>query len=375
MSGRLILYDTSNYMDFPIGGQLTSVRNFLRFLSEEENGFCSRVMLVGVTTDVSEVGILKKVQIHGVAFQMLPVAVAETDLGHTAHSLRLQFVKGLLKYGKKLKLRREDCNYIHTPEAYGVVKLLQPRCDCVIFSHGSYFNMERGFRFFQKNLLIKKGFMLYIRWILKNARKIFVLDEDSEQAYSRYNRELVRVSNSIICGEYAAKEQLTGQLLFVGRLSKDKNIRPIIEAVTGMEGKNLLILGDGEEYENLQKLAGERICFKGAVKPEQVKQYMEQSDILIMNSAFEGVPMTILEAISVGIPVVTTPVGGIPQVLSFGIDSEETDGSAEQIRTKTEKIYQDYEAYSKAAYEKSKRFDYRTVNREIFDRLKTVLEG
>ena len=34
MGGRLIFYDTSNYIDFPVGGQLTSVRNFLRFLKE-----------------------------------------------------------------------------------------------------------------------------------------------------------------------------------------------------------------------------------------------------------------------------------------------------------------------------------------------------
>ena len=367
MEGRLIFYDTSNYIDFPVGGQLTSVRNFLRFLVEEEKEFCSRVMLVGITTKKSELGTVKTVIINGVSFYMLPVAVAETDLSNTVHSLRLQFAKGLLKYGKNLNIVGKDCNYIHTPEAYGVVKLLRCNAKCVIFSHGSYFNMERGFRFFQKN-----GFMIYIKWILRNARMIFVLDDDSERAYSHYNKKLIKVRNSIICGEYKPKTELTDTLLYVGRLSKDKRIQPIIEAVNRMDDKKLIIVGDGEEYTTLKAFESAKISFVGAVLPEQVAEYMKQADILIMNSAFEGVPMTILEAISFGVPVVTTPVGGIPQVLSFGTDSEETDGSPEQIKTKIEKIYKNYISYSQNAYEKSKAFDYKTVNRKVFDCIEKV---
>lgn len=373
MDGRLILYDTSNYIDFPIGGQLTSVSNFLRFLAEEESEICSRVILVGVTTKEEEIGRFKKVLIGGVSFKMLPVALAETDLNHTVKSLRLQFVEGLFKNGRNLKISKWDCNYIHTPEAYGVVKVLNPMATCAIFSHGSYFNMEQGFRFFQKNLLIKKGFMFYIKWILRNARLIFVLDEDSRVAYQKYNSRLIKALNSVVCVAEREKKEKTGQLIYVGRLSKDKNIQPIIEAVKIMDKKRLLIVGSGEEYENLSQFSEERIRFIGAVPPAQVKEYMKQADILIMNSFFEGIPMTILEAISLGLPVITTPVGGIPTVLSFGQDSEETDGSAEQICLKTEKIYASYEEYSYRAYENSKRFDYIKVNREIYEHLKAFL--
>lgn len=374
MKGRLIIYDTSNYVDFPIGGQLTSISNFLLFMTEEKSDVCDRIILVGITTKADELGCFKNIQIGKQSLLMLPVAVAETDLSHTGKSLRLQFAKGLLKYGRKLKIKKEDCNYIHTPEAYGIVKLLNPCAKCVIFSHGSYFNMERGFRFFKKNLLIKKGFMLYIKWILKNAKMIFVLDEDSRKAYQKYNQQMVKVLNSVICESDRPRIGQTGQLIFVGRLSKDKNIRPIIEAVSHMKNHKLLIVGNGEEYENLCQLSSEQICFLGAVAPAEVKKYMKQADILVMNSTFEGIPMTILEAISLGLPVITTPVGGIPTVLRFGIDSEETDGSAQQILQKAEKIYASYENYSQNAYENSKRFDYKIVNRGIYGHLETFLE-
>lgn len=369
MKSRLILYDTSNYIDFPIGGELTSISNFLRYLVKQKREVCDQVMLVGVTTDPKQLGKFKKVQIGDIFFSMLPVAIAEKDLSHTQKSLRAQYMKGILKYGKQLKIRKSDCNYIHTAEAYGAVKILNPMAICVIFSHGSYFNMERGFRFYRNNPFVRKGFMLYVRLILRNAKMIFVLDDDSEQAYQRLNKHVVRAMNSIVCLEERRMHKPNGYILFVGRLSKDKNIKPIIDAVNQMKDQKLLIIGDGEEYENLCPYKSDKIQFVGAVAPVEVKEYMKDADILVMNSVFEGVPMTILEALSLGVPVVSTPVGGIPSVLTFGEDSEETDGSAEAIKCKIEKIYARYDAYSLAAFQHAQKFDYKKVNEDIFKNL------
>ena len=54
-------------------------------------------------------------------------------------------------------------------------------------------------------------------------------------------------------------------------------------------------------------------------------------------------------------------------------DSEVTDGSVERIHTAMDKILLDYEAYAKAAYDKSLQFDYRKVNRKVFDVLNESL--
>ena len=105
----------------------------------------------------------------------------------------------------------------------------------------------------------------------------------------------------------------------------------------------------------------------GSVSYTHLQRAMKEADVLIMNSTFEGIPMTILEAISQGLPVITTDVGGIKEVLTYGKDSEVTDGSVERIHTAMDKILLDYEAYAKAAYDKSLQFDYRKVNRKVFD--------
>lgn len=374
---RLIIYDTSNFMDFPIGGQLTSIGNFLRYLCEEHPERTKDILLVGVTLKTAETGKVKTLTLYGRKIDFLPVAVCEKDLGNTAKSLRLQFVKGLVKYKKIINITRWDCNYIHTPEAYGVVKYFRRQSQCVIFSHGSYFNMEKGFRFFQKNVLVKKGFVMYLKWILKDADMILLLDKDSMRDYAPYNSNLVQVGNSIVRPEnpkdiQRLKENHTKEILFVGRLSKDKRVEPIIEAIKLQDNAlHLTVVGDGEEYHNLIRYEGPRVHFTGAVTPDEVKEYMKQADILVMNSAFEGVPMTILEAISYGLPVVSTNVGGIGQALHFGQDSEETDGTPESILAAIKKILQYYEIYSKNAYENSGEFDYKHINRRVYELLCT----
>ena len=94
---RLVIYDTSNFIDFPIGGQLTSIGNFLRYICEEHPERTEEILLVGVTLEPSEIGQIRKIERFGRQIQFLPVTVAERDLGNTSKSLRLQYVKGLLK--------------------------------------------------------------------------------------------------------------------------------------------------------------------------------------------------------------------------------------------------------------------------------------
>ena len=97
---RLFIYDTSNFIDFPIGGQLTSIGNFLRFICEEHPERTDDIVLVGK---------IKKINLYGRQISFLPVTTAEKDLGNTASSLRLKYVKGLLKCRKLLKITKRDC--------------------------------------------------------------------------------------------------------------------------------------------------------------------------------------------------------------------------------------------------------------------------
>lgn len=363
----LVLYDTTNYVDHPIGGQLTSVRNFLRFLAEEEPAVARGALLVGVTKNPAAVGIESKVEICGVSYRFLPVAYADSDLAHVQGSLRMRFAKGLLKYVPKIGLSKGDVNFIHTPEAFGPVKLLG-RGKCVVMSHGSFLNMKDNLRFYKRSWL-SDAFQRYLLWVIKKADRIFVLDAKTVEDYGRLNGDVHLVMNSIDYREDVKRDFNPDavKLLFVGRLSAVKNVGPIIEAVEAMpEVSSLTIVGDGEERERLMGLAGPKTFFMGSLGTEGVREQMRHADILVMNSTHEGVPMTILEAMGMGMPIVSTDVGGIASVAPFGVVAEKTDGTVESIEKALRVVASRYNEQSSAAYAKSSEFDFHMVNRAVY---------
>lgn len=384
--GRLILYDTCNFRNYPVGGELTSIRNFLRFLSQEYPERIRDVLLVGVSCEEGEVGRQQRIRIEGEEeaesgtpeFCFLAVARASADQGHVKKSLRLEYLKGLLKYRGLLRLKKEDCNYIHTPEAFAAVRFLRPGAACYVFSHGTYLDMWRRVRFFKKAPLVRRMFQSYLMHVIRKSTAVFVLEKKTLEDYGAYQARVMQVKNSIVCHPFPERSlhEDCVRFLYAGRLSAVKNVGPLIETVKGYHRNCCLtVLGDGEEREKLEHLAAgdARIRFVGAVAPEEAHREMQRADILLMNSVFEGIPMTILEAISYGLPVVTTDVGGIGEVLTYGLDSEVTDGSVEQIREAMDRIAKEYGRYVRNAHEKSLQFDYRRVNRAVFSVLNETL--
>lgn len=381
---RLILYDTCNFRDYPVGGQLTSIKNFLRYLAETYPEHCENVLLAGVSCDPDEVGKIQKITTASGTFSFLAVVQAESDLGNVKKSLRLEYVKGLWKYRKLIGLKKEDCNYIHTPEAFAAVRLMRPGAVCYVFSHGTYLNMWQRVRFFKKAPLIRLMFQRFLMQVIRKSTAVFVLDGGTKQDYSAYNRRVILVRNSIVCCgrqerhlSFRQNSEQKVRFLFVGRLSEGKRIGTIMEAVKEYHRPcTLSVLGDGEERQRLEEMArgSERIKLLGAVGPDEVERFMRSSDILVMNSDSEGMPMVILEAIRTGMPVITTDVGGIHEALTFGSDSEATDGSVKGIQDAADRILADYDRYSEKAYEKSLQFDYRKVNEKVLNVLNESLQ-
>lgn len=374
---ELVLYDTSNFEDFPIGGQLTSIRCFLKYIAQYHTEFAKKILLVGVTTQKGAKE-LEHVEIAGAVFDFVPVLIRDSDLSNVQSSLRLAYTRALLKNAKIIRKCQKALHYIHTPEAFIAVKAVCPRAKTVVFSHGSFFNMAKGFRFFQNNKLIHWAFHLFLVVLLKSADAVFTLDDASEEQYRKYTDRVIRVENSAelpleIPVRTSCHDPI--RLLFVGRLSRVKRVDEIIRAVKRMEANTTLtVIGDGEERAALEAVAAKENCqdrvqFLGGLSPAEVKQHLQTHDILVMNSVLEGKPMTILEALSYGLPVVTTPVGGIPEMVKQGSNTEFTDGSAQEIAKSICIIERRYATYSQSAVQRAREFDYRNVNKRIFDML------
>ena len=374
---QLVIYDTSNYVDFPIGGQLTSVHNFLSYISNFQRNYCEKILLIGVTTDKTQLGKISFIENNGIKIDFIPVVYRNSELYSVKKSLRLEFTKGLFKYYRIIPHGKNVLHYIHTPEAFLQIKIMHPFDKVVVFSHGSFFNMVKGFRFYKDNKFVCYLFNSFIKWMIKHANLIFVLDQDSLNQYLEYNQNVIKVDNSIVLPNFTIQNKQKHsplRLLFVGRLSKVKRIDEIIRAVDICNEDIIFnIVGDGEEREYLQSIkCSKRIKFSGALKPEDVKEEMNNSDILIMNSILEGKPMTIIEAMSFGLPIITTDVGGISELVDFGINAIKTNGCKDEIVKAINIILSSYDSFSNSSLEKSKKFDYKTVNSQIFACIKEL---
>lgn len=113
------------------------------------------------------------------------------------------------------------------------------------------------------------------------------------------------------------------RLIYVGRLEELKGIRVLFEAwkQMGADAPELMIYGSGPLDDWCREnSAGLNIQLKGVVTNSDVKKYIAESQALILPTlCYEGFPMTVLEAFSVGTPVICSDLGNAGAVVDDGI--------------------------------------------------------
>lgn len=118
------------------------------------------------------------------------------------------------------------------------------------------------------------------------------------------------------------REQLT--VLFMGRIGERKGTFDLIHAfaeLLRMNGINakLVVAGDGESEK--ARLLIDKLRLAAAVSilswvgPREKEKLLNEADVLILPSYNEGLPMALLEGMAYGLPVIATPVGGIPELI------------------------------------------------------------
>ena len=107
-------------------------------------------------------------------------------------------------------------------------------------------------------------------------------------------------------------------LAFAGRLTAQKSLGVALRALAATEGVALVIAGDGDEREPLERLVAElglgaRVRFLGAQPRERVVELFRAADASILSSSWENFPHTVVEALAVGTPVLATRAEASPR--------------------------------------------------------------
>jgi glycosyltransferase involved in cell wall biosynthesis len=229
------------------------------------------------------------------------------------------------------RLRREGIDMVHTHEfamnAYGGLAARMAGVASVATIHGKHWVADRRRRILAYRALRAAGVELvavsqdlarYLEARLALARG------DIHVVYNG-----IPMPERVVCGERrrsaaGARAELgipaDGPLLVaVGNLYPVKDHATLIRAMTKLgEPARLAIAGRGEEEQSLRALAaqlgfGERLHLLGL--RDDVDRLLTAADLFVQPSVSEGLPLSVLEAMAVGLPIVATRVGGMPEAL------------------------------------------------------------
>ncbi len=190
----------------------------------------------------------------------------------------------------------------------------------ILHIHGGSF--ERFYRESRHQRLIRRT--------LDRADRVLVVAESWRGFFESLTATPVRVLPNCAGESFFRAESDPGRgrkLVFVGELARAKGVFELLKAVRdlrreGFDHPLLLACGSREraELEEFERLSAgmEGIELRFGLTPEELRRELEQAALFVLPSHFEGLPIALLEAMAVGLPLVATPVGGIPELVAEG---------------------------------------------------------
>lgn len=169
------------------------------------------------------------------------------------------------------------------------------------------------------------------RRIIKKADTITAISSYLTDFARRFNKKApvyVIPNGAVISNKLKVISNERGNkkiIITVSRLVKKNGVDILIKAAKELkiEDWELRIIGDGPERKKLGKLTdkigiADRVKFLGNVPNEKIPEYLMKADVFVRPSRSEGLGSAFLEAMACGVPIVGTPVGGIPDFLKDG---------------------------------------------------------
>lgn len=167
-----------------------------------------------------------------------------------------------------------------------------------------------------------------IKRTLNKAQVFVVLSQAWAEFFSPIidKEKIVVLENAVIIPPAPKTIYDDHNLLFLGRLCKEKGLSELFDALETASQKYpdiKLYLGGTWEDNTLKKRAAalkKHVRYIGWIDDKQKEQYMQKCSVFVLPTYFEGQPISLLEAMAKGMAVISTAVGGIPQIVTNGQD-------------------------------------------------------
>jgi len=223
------------------------------------------------------------------------------------------------------------------------------------------------------------------RWVARRAVKVIVPSKylgKIVQQWGISKKNIVVVYNGMEPEQVGLKQVIRGLLRFKGKLvisvsrlvpwkGFETLIRVHSHLVKKFEDLTLLIVGTGPQAEHLERVAeklgvSDSVIFAGNVERAAVLRYMRAADVFVLNTRYEGFSHLLLEASAVGVPIVTTKIGGNPELIEDNVNGYLVKPDDEKVlEHRIEKLLQSPEARARLAGNAKKRVGNFTVERMV----------
>lgn len=222
---------------------------------------------------------------------------------------------------------------------------------------------------------------LYRKLLPKWVSRFIVLSEFQKRKMVEYGwpaEKIVIKGNYVDCIEHAECVEKIDQIVYVGRLSREKGVATLIKAFKQLDGKTkLIVVGDGVDRAGLEEMAhGYNVEFVGQKPSEETKHIIVESKALISPSiCWETFGLAAVEAMSVGTPSVVANVGGLPDIVQDGKFGEVFEaGNAEALAAAIKRLLSrpDYNEMCIAAQREAERKYSEEAN---YQQLMAIYEG
>jgi glycosyltransferase involved in cell wall biosynthesis len=242
----------------------------------------------------------------------------------------LVFIRAVGSLCWRLSSQRTDLVYIHVAERGSAFRQAVTTAIAILLGKPVILHSHSAdFHTFYANL--PQAIRVSLSWIFRKSTRFIVLSHSWKKFYIENlglaAEQIIVLPNPVKFPAKIRQPIETGKVsfLFLGKIGERKGAFDLISAFATLplahrENAELVIAGDGEGararsmIEQLSLTQSIRIL--DWVNEQQRDELLARANVFVLPSYNEGLPMALLEAMGWGLPVITTPVGGIPELIS-----------------------------------------------------------
>ena len=294
-----------------------------------ESPYCSRLLMLGAAPETrgSIAAVVEAYRAHGL-FRRWPIEYIVTHGDGTRRDRVALAWRGVSQFVERLARERRVAVHLHTaargnfwrdlPCMLAAIAAGRP---LLLQIHGAGFE-----RFYDA---CDSAARAVIRFVLERAAAVIVAT-DSRRSWVRSicrKAHAVSVPNPVAPIPEINSQGKNNLILFLGKLQQSKGIFDLLHAVAGLRAVlpdvKLVCAGDGERI-TVARLAerlgiADAVKFTGWVGPSGKRALLESAAVFALPSYDEALPISLLEAMSAGLPVIASPVGGVQEVVVDGV--------------------------------------------------------